>query len=591
MKNEKGIFGKLLAIAGAILIATGVFVFQGLSSADENETTGGDGSVGLTVNGEDPEDAENAEGSEDPENENTESNTNNNTLGNTENETGPAAEYTYKVEYFLASEFEKEEPVALTAQTYTGAETEYAFVIPEIEAEGVGDFLGWYKKDEEKLGEYYQAGDEIELNSEEPELQLVAKFAVLESYALRYNGNGGINVPGAQVCQSYYGKCDFILTTAVPTREGYEFVGWTVNGDESKIYAPGSVVRSVSVDEPLTMYAKWAEIKTYTLMYDINGGSGAPEVQACKSASGSCKFVITDVTPTRNKATFVGWRRGEETYTAGMEITVTESNTILLAEWNVMYTFTLTYTSESGTENLPDAQTCETAMGSCTFIVTDKEPVREGYKFLGWRFEDKEDMLAKSGDELVVAIDGALDLKVKAVWSKIYTILNSGEVFGAGERVILRSSANYGNFEKLVIDSVEVPVEYYMLSESETTSVVLSNAFSQSLSTGEHGFEIIWSDGEANGLISVNQNEDGTKRFVIVDGSGNTDGAGLMYRPKAGAVSKESSGVTADSATNNEESNFDAMRTLIIAAVGVFAVAYVGNRIYTHHKLGFIEEF
>lgn len=571
MKKEKGIFGKLLAIAGAILIATGVFVFQGLSKADETETTGGDGSVGLTINNEEPEE-EKEETEEIDEND-------------------EKIEYTYKIEYYLAEELEKEEPVALTTQEYTGEETEYSFEVVETEPEGEGDFLGWYVFDAEKLGEYYKAGDEINLTSENASLKLVAKFGVLENYAIRYNSNGGIGAPGAQVCQSYFGSCDFELSTVAPTRDGYEFRGWAANGDETRLYAPGSVFKSVSTDETVILFASWAEIKTYTLMYDVNGGSGAPEVQACKSASGSCTFAISDIVPTRNKSTFIGWRRGSETYTAGMAITVTESNTILLAEWNVVYTLSLTYTSEEGTEGLPEKQTCETAMGNCTFILREGEPTRAGYKFMGWRLEGKDDMLGKAGDELVVSTDGALDLKVKAVWSKIYTILNSGEVFGAGERVILRSSANYGNFQKLVLDSEEVPPEYYMLSESDTTSVVLSNAFSQSLSTGEHGFEIIWSDGEANGLISVNQNEDGTKRFVIVDGSGNTDGVGLMYRPKAGAVSKESSGVTADAATNNEESNFDAVRTLILVAVGAFIVIYAINRIYNRHKLGFIEEF
>ena len=86
------------------------------------------------------------------------------------------------------------------------------------------------------------------------------------------------------------------------------------------------------------------------------------------------------------------------------------------------------------------------------------------------------------------------------------------------------------------------------------------------------------------------RNEDGTKRFVVVDNNGDSDSVNLMYRPKAGAVSKESTGAANDGATGNEESNFDAVRTLILVAVATFIVVYIVNRFYVHHKMNFIEE-
>jgi hypothetical protein len=138
---------------------------------------------------------------------------------------------------------------------------------------------------------------------------------------------------------------------------------------------------------------------------------------------------------------------------------------------------------------------------------------------------------------------------------------------------------------------VEVPAEYYVISEGETTSIVLSNAFSQSLNTGEHAFEIAWEEGKASGVISVSQNEDGSKRFVVVDANGDADTVNLMYRPKAGAVSKESTNAATDAATENNESNFDAIRTLILIAVGTFVVIYIVNRFYIRRKMNFIEEF
>ena len=584
MKKEKGVLGKLLSIAGVILVIVGVFVFQGMSKAEDDGAPATGGDVNLSIPTElDGEPEGTAEGDAEGGEEAGES------TGEGEEEPEAPTIYNYTVKYFVSDE-EDAEPVEI--QEGTSLETEYVFEILGVEPESdKGDFLGWYEIDNEKVGEYLHKDDKLALNSDKLEIKLMAKFAKLENYAMRYSANGGAGAPATQLCQSYFGTCDFVLSASVPVREGYEFKGWTINGDESKIYAPGSTIKSVLAEETLTLFASWAEIKTYTLMYDVAGGTGSPEVQACKSASGACKFAITEVAPHKTGYTFDGWQRGEESYTAGMEIIVTETNTILAAKWNPVYNFTLTYTAEEGTENLPEPQKCETTMGSCTFIVSTKEPTREGYIFLGWRWPDKEDMKAKGGDELVVAIDGALDLKIMAVWSRVYQVLNSGEVFGAGERVVLRSSANHQNFQKLIVDQEEVPAEYYAISETDSTSIIFSNAFAQSLNSGEHGFTIVWSDGEANGIISVNQNEDGTKRFVIVDAMGNTAANGLMYRPKAGAVSKESSGVTADAATGNEESNFDAVRILILVAVATFVVIYVINRFYIRRKMDFIEEF
>lgn len=76
-----------------------------------------------------------------------------------------------------------------------------------------------------------------------------------------------------------------------------------------------------------------------------------------------------------------------------------------------------------------------------------------------------------------------------------------------------------------------------------------------------------------------------------MDAAGTTDGMSLMLRPKAGAVSKESTGVIADSAKDNGESNFDAVRTLIMVAIGVFVAVYIVNRFYIRRKMEFIEEF
>lgn len=557
MNKEKGIFTKLLSVAGVILMIVGVFVFQGGSKAEDDIPPVTDNGTGIDGNTLDPiEDQE------------------------------PVADQTPVLNNFIINYYNGENK--LTSENYSGEETEHKFIvidtIPESEE---GEFYAWYDEATEK---YYSTGDEIVLTTDRVELDLVAKFRVLKTFALNYDANGGVGAPSSQNCESYLETCDFTISDVVPTKDGYGFVGWQKIDDTSMTYAPGASIRSRSTEDALVLRAVWAEVKTYTLIYEGNGGSGVPVAQECKSATGSCKFVLSDLMPTRASFEFMNWQKGIEVVMPGTEITVTESVTILVANWNPITVFTLEYVAE-GAKDLPDTQKCETFMGTCSFIIPEKEPTKEGYIFKGWRLEGKDDMLAKAGDELIVGVDGPLSLKINAIWSKIYTVLNSGEVFGVGERIMLRAGADYSTFKELTIDEEVVPEDYFKVSEGGATSVILSNAFSQSLSAGEHAFKITWEDGEANGIISVNQNEDGTKRFIIVDAAGTTDGMSLMLRPKAGAVSKESTGVVTDSAKDNSESNFDAVRTLIIVAIAVFITVYIVNRFYIRRKMEFIEEF
>ena len=429
------------------------------------------------------------------------------------------------------------------------------------------------------------------MGSPYPKLELIAKFDVERNFALEYDVNGGIGTVNSQVCVSHLDTCDFTISSVVPEKAGFEFKGWQkASGDDTMIYAPGASIRSRSYLLPLKLKAVWAEIRTYTLMFEGNGGSGVPVTQECKSADGSCKFKVPDIMPVRNSFEFMNWQKGIEVVMPGTEIIVTETTTILVANWNPITIFTLEYIAED-VKDIPEPARCETFMGTCTFVITDKVPEKEGYVFRGWRLEGKDDMLAKAGDQLEVGVDGPLDLKIFAVWSKIYPILNSGEVFGVGERVILRTAADFGGFKDISIDEELISGDYFKISEGGGTSVTLSNAFSQALSAGEHAIKITWEGGEANGIISVNQNEDGTKRFVVVDASSSTDGLSLMLRPKAGAVSKESTKAVVDSAKDNGENNFDAVRTLIIVAVAVFVAIYLVNKFYIRRKMEFIEEF
>lgn len=119
----------------------------------------------------------------------------------------------------------------------------------------------------------------------------------LASYAVTYNANGGSSAPGSQ---TKWFKEDLTLTTSQPTRDGYTFKGWATSSGGSVAYSPGSTYTG---NAALTLYAVW-QVRTYTVSYNANGGSGAPGSQ---TKTWGQNLTLSSTKPTRSLYNFKGW--------------------------------------------------------------------------------------------------------------------------------------------------------------------------------------------------------------------------------------------------------------------------------------------
>lgn len=80
------------------------------------------------------------------------------------------------------------------------------------------------------------------------------EFRVLQTYTLTFESDGGA---GGATQQTKYADQDLILETAVPTREGYRFLGWSEElRTNYAIYQPGDVW---SFNRDDTLYAIWQD--------------------------------------------------------------------------------------------------------------------------------------------------------------------------------------------------------------------------------------------------------------------------------------------------------------------------------------------
>ncbi|MBR3132258.1 InlB B-repeat-containing protein [Candidatus Saccharibacteria bacterium] len=129
----------------------------------------------------------------------------------------------------------------------------------------------------------------------------------------------------------------------------------------------------------------YKEIKTNTLSYNLNGGTGSFPAQSCIGVSG-CKIKIPDAKPIRNGYNFLGWAKEASStsgiYQSNKKILIAE-NTTLYAIWAPIYT--LSYDANGG-NNAPTSQTCspKTADGNCKLTIADANPTRTSHIFLGW---------------------------------------------------------------------------------------------------------------------------------------------------------------------------------------------------------------
>lgn len=112
------------------------------------------------------------------------------------------------------------------------------------------------------------------------------------------------------------------LGNYTPTRAGYNLSGWLIDGETFRTTA------TVTFIQTKTIYAQW-RLKTYTVHFDANGGTGAP---ADQTKTHGVTLTLSSTIPTRTNYTFKNWFDGTDYYEAGGPYTPNSPAT-LFAQW------------------------------------------------------------------------------------------------------------------------------------------------------------------------------------------------------------------------------------------------------------------
>ena len=142
-----------------------------------------------------------------------------------------------------------------------------------------------------------------------------------DHWTVSYNANNGAGAPDPQT--KWYDET-LTLSSTKPTRTGYSFQGWATSAGGAVAYQPGA---SYTSNDALTLYAVW-KANTWTVKFDANGGSGAPEDQ---TKTYGIDLTLSSTKPTRPLYNFLGWGTSSSSsaiyqpggkYTANADITL-----------------------------------------------------------------------------------------------------------------------------------------------------------------------------------------------------------------------------------------------------------------------------
>ena len=225
---------------------------------------------------------------------------------------------------------------------------------------------------------------------------VVAGFTPI-TYTLTYTLNDGTATNPAT-----YTIETTTFTLNNPTKTGYTFTGWKLNGE-------GDAMMTVTITKGstgnLAYTATWTPT-IYNIEYTMNGGTATPANPTTYTIE-TPTFTLTN--PTKTGYTFKGWKLNGEG-DAMMEVTIAQGSTGHLAytaTWQINK-YTITFDSNGGSAVDPITQDYGTT------VTAPAAPTKPGCDFAGWTPELPETMPAEN-------------MTVTATWTELtYTVSITG---------------------------------------------------------------------------------------------------------------------------------------------------------------------
>ena len=253
-------------------------------------------------------------------------------------------------------------------------------------------------------------------------------------HTVRYDANAknDTSVKGIPASQSKTANVDITLSSDVPTRNGYTFLGWNTQADgKGTAYAAGAIYKNDQNGGTVTLYAQWTPWK-HTVHYNKNVPTSSTSQTVSNMPVDQTKtfgqfMAISNLVPTRKGYTFAGWytqSNGTGTkYNPGSNYAADQNGgTVnLYAKWtpwtyNIKYDQNVKSTSSSKTvTDMPNAQT---KTQEIDVTLSSMTPKRNGYIFAGWSTSANGSVEYKPGSRFTKDLDSnGASITLYAVWT------------------------------------------------------------------------------------------------------------------------------------------------------------------------------
>ena len=210
-----------------------------------------------------------------------------------------------------------------------------------------------------------------------------------KSVDILYVANGGTFFDGNETMQGVTDTDGIARLPLQPTREGYDFLGWSYDRDGND---PVDFTQAIVAGSGhATVYAQWKQNNEKTVLYVANGGVFADGNVAMEGVTDSDGIARQPLAPTRDGYTFTGWTydaAGTEPVDFTKPVQGGGQHVTFFAQWAELANNEkdVLYVANGGVF----ADGNEVLQG-----VTDGDgvarqplaPTREGYTFAGWTYD------------------------------------------------------------------------------------------------------------------------------------------------------------------------------------------------------------
>ena len=250
-------------------------------------------------------------------------------------------------------------------------------------------FAGWY---------YHSDGtDQVDFNQPIVDggdhVTLFAAWTPVKqdkSVEILYVANGGTFFDGNETMQGVTDTDGIARLPLQPTREGYDFLGWSYDRDGND---PVDFTKAIVAGSGhATVYAQWKQNNEKTVLYVANGGVFADGNETMEGVTDSDGVARQPLAPTREGYTFAGWtydREGTDPVDFDNPLVGGGKHATLYAQWNAVEednSIDVLYVANGGTF-FDGSDALQGVTDGDGVARQPLAPTREGYTFAGWTYD------------------------------------------------------------------------------------------------------------------------------------------------------------------------------------------------------------